>query len=61
MTHVMCSPWKRIFTLTPLVPLTMLSPISHPNNISTYGKTMIMNTKIQNQMLTNLFTQKHII
>jgi hypothetical protein len=57
----MCSPWKNIFTLTPLAPLTMFSPISHPNNSSTYGKIMIMNTKIQNQMATNLFPQKHTI
>jgi len=26
MTCVMCSPWKRTFTLTPLVPLTIFSP-----------------------------------
>jgi hypothetical protein len=26
MTHVMCNPWKRTFTLVPLVPLTMFSP-----------------------------------
>jgi hypothetical protein len=26
MTCVMCSPWKRTFTLAPLVPLTMISP-----------------------------------
>jgi len=54
----MCNPWKNIFTLAPLVPLTMFSPILHPYNSSTYGKTMIMNTKIQNQMATNLFTKK---
>jgi hypothetical protein len=26
MTCVMCNPWKRTFTLTPMVPLTMFSP-----------------------------------
>jgi len=26
MTRVMCSPWKKTFTLVPLVPLTMFSP-----------------------------------
>jgi hypothetical protein len=26
MTHVMCSPWKRTFTLVHIVPLTMFSP-----------------------------------
>jgi len=27
MTHVMCSAWKMIFTLVPLVPLTVFSPM----------------------------------
>jgi hypothetical protein len=27
MTHVMCSPWKITFTLAPLTPLTVFSPI----------------------------------
>jgi hypothetical protein len=27
MTRVMCSPWKRTFTLAPLTPLTMFSSI----------------------------------
>ncbi len=26
MTHVMCNPWKRAFTLVALAPLTMISP-----------------------------------
>jgi hypothetical protein len=26
MTHVMCNHWKKIFTLAPLVALTMFSP-----------------------------------
>jgi hypothetical protein len=25
-THVMCSPWKMIFTLVPLAPLTVFQP-----------------------------------
>jgi hypothetical protein len=29
MTRVMCSPWKRTFTLAPLAPLTMFSPWGH--------------------------------
>ncbi len=27
MTRVMCNPWKKIFTLAPLVHLTMFSPL----------------------------------
>ncbi len=26
MTHVMCNPWKRTFTLAPLAPLTVFHP-----------------------------------
>jgi hypothetical protein len=29
MTCVICSPWKRAFTLAPLAPLTMISPQWH--------------------------------
>jgi hypothetical protein len=29
MTYVMCSPWKKIFTLMPLTFLTMFSPFCY--------------------------------
>jgi hypothetical protein len=29
MTHVMCNPWKRTFTLAPLALLTVISPYGY--------------------------------
>jgi hypothetical protein len=39
MTHVMCNPWKRTFTLVPLIPLTMFSPM---NDIQCYQIHMLL-------------------
>jgi len=41
MTSVMCSPWKRIFTLAPLVPLTLISPLHAIETFSKFCHTYI--------------------
>jgi hypothetical protein len=43
MTHVMFNPWKRTFTLVPLIPLTMFSPM---NDIQCYQIHVLLGKKI---------------
>jgi hypothetical protein len=37
MTHVMCNPWKRTFTLVPLAPLTVISPMMNSIQINLHA------------------------
>jgi hypothetical protein len=42
MTHVMCNPWKRTFTLVPLIPLILISPLCEYKKSTKWPKEIVM-------------------